>query len=131
MVLTALRAGDQYILWFNISVNDLESVEMSKPSRDLAQCTFRIKRDCDVHETIRVLDNVCEGRGAEFDGDVKEIRLSLLIEVPDDVGMIVRFLKDTDFSGGQGDKVLEETFDCHSTALQCALENDSSVGTVT
>ena len=61
--------------------------------------------------------DVGEGRGAEFDSDIKKIRLGLLIEVSDDVGMIVGFLEDADFTGGQGDKVLEETLDGDSAAL--------------
>lgn len=98
-------------------MDDLERMEMSETGCDLAQCTFRIKCDRDIPEVIRALDNVGEGCGAEFDRNIKEIRLGFLIEVPDDVGMVVRFLEDADFTGSQGDEVLEEAFDRDSTAL--------------
>lgn len=78
-----------------------------------------------------MFDDVGERGRAQFDGNVEKIRLSLLIEVPDDIGMIVGLLEDTDFSGGQGDKILEKTFDGDSTALQRTLENHGSVGTET
>ena len=90
---------------------------MSEAGCNLAQCTFRVKRDRDVNEVIRAFNNVGEGCRAEFDGNIKEIRLRFLIEVPDDVGMVVRFLEDADFTGGQGDKILKEAFDGDSTAL--------------
>ena len=64
-----------------------------------------------------MFDNVSEGRRAKLDGNIKEIPLSLLIEVPDDVRMVVRFLKDINFTGGQRDKILEETFDGNRTIL--------------
>lgn len=98
-------------------MDDLERVEMSEARCDLAKGTFGIESDRDVHEAIRALDNVCEGGRAEFDGNIKKVRLGLLIEVPDDVGVVIGFLEDTDFTSGQGDKVSEETFDGDSTAL--------------
>lgn len=116
MALT-LCAGDQDVLWFDVSMNDLEAMEMSKTRCDLAQCTFWVERDRNVHEVIRTFDDVSEGRGAEFDGNVEEIRLSLLIEVSNNVGVVVGFLEDVDFSGGQGHEVSKETFDSDSTAL--------------
>ena len=36
MVFAVLFAGNQYILWFDISVDDLESVKMSETECDLA-----------------------------------------------------------------------------------------------
>ena len=78
-----------------------------------------------------MFDNVGKGRWAEFNGDVKKIRLSLLVEVPDDVGMVVGFLEDADLAGGQCGNLLDETFDGDGTALERTLENHSSVGTET
>ena len=98
-------------------MDDLERMEMSEAGRNLAQCAFRIECDRDLHEVIRAFDDVGEGCRAEFDGNIKEIRLGFLIEVPDDVGMVVRFLEDADFTGGQGNKILEEAFNGDSTAL--------------
>ena len=64
-----------------------------------------------------MFDNVSEGRRAELDGNIKEVPLGLLIEVSDNVGMIVGFLENANFSGGQRDKIPEETFDSDSTTL--------------
>ena len=96
---------------------DLQRMEMTQARSNLAQCAFGIKRDRDVREVARTFDNIGEGCRAEFDSNVKEIRLGFLIEVPDNVGMVVRLLEDTDFTGGQGDKIPEETFDGDSAAL--------------
>ena len=85
----------------------------------------------DFLEVIRMFDDVGEGRGAELDNEIGKIWQSHLKEVPDDVGMVVGFLEGTDFTGGQGDKIPEEALNGDSTALQCALENCSSIGTTT
>lgn len=45
--------------------------------------------------------------------------------------MVIGFLEDTDFAGGQGDEVLKEALDGDGTALQRTLENDGSMGTKT
>ena len=53
--------------------------------------------------------------------------LGFLVVVPDDVGVVVAFLKDTYFPGGEGNEVLEETFDSDSAALEGALEDYGAV----
>lgn len=49
--------------------------------------------------------------------------LGFLVVVPDDVGVVVALLEDADFTGGEGNKVLEETFNGDRAALQGALED--------
>ena len=117
MALAVLRARDQDVLRFYVSVNNLKGVKMSETGCDLTQCAFRFKRDRDLHKVVRTFNDISEGCRAEFNGNVEEIRLSLLIEVPDDIGMVIGFLEDADFSGGQSDKILEKPFDGDSTAL--------------
>jgi hypothetical protein len=43
--------------------------------------------------------------------------LRFLVVVPDDVGVVVGFLKDAYFTRGEGYKVLEEAFDGYGSAL--------------
>ena len=117
MALAVLRARDQYVLRFYVSVNNLKGVKVLEAGCDLTQCMFRFKRDHNLHKVDRAFNDVGKGRRAEFNGNVEEIRPSLLIEVPDDIGMVIGFLEDADFSGGQSDKILEEPFDGDSTAL--------------
>ena len=53
-----------------------------------------------------------------MDNEIGKTWPSHLKKVPDDVGMVVGFLEDADFTGGQGDKIPEEALNDDCTALQ-------------
>ena len=80
---------------------------------------------------VGTLDYVCERGRAEFEGDVEEVFAGFLVEVSDDVGVVVGFLEDVHFAEGEGDEVLEETFDGDGAALEGALEDYSPMGAET
>ena len=57
--------------------------------------------------------------------------MSLLVIIPNDIWVIVRILEKADFAVCEGNKVLKETFDGSSTALQGTHVDDSAMRTVT
>lgn len=78
-------------------------------------------------ELIWTLDDIRERGGTKLESDVEEAGVGFLVEVADDVGMIVGFLEDGDFAGGEGGEILQEAFDGDGTALEGTLVDDCTV----
>jgi hypothetical protein len=77
------------------------------------------------------LNDVGKRCRAQLESDVKEGPMRLLVVIPNNIRMVVRILEKADFAVCEGDKVLEETFDGYSPALQGTHVDDSAMRTVT
>ncbi len=90
--------ADQNVLRFNIPMDNLQRVQVLQAGRNLLQRALGIKRRLDLLERVGPLDDVRKRGGAEFERYVEEVVLALLVEVPDHVWVVVRFLQDGDLS---------------------------------
>jgi hypothetical protein len=80
---------------------------------------------------VRPLNDIGKRSRAQLESNVKEGPMRLLVIIPNDIRMVVRILEKVDFAVREGDKILEETFDGHGTALQGTHIDDSAMRTVT
>jgi hypothetical protein len=119
--------ADQNVLRFDIPMDNLQRVQVLQAGRNLLQRTLGIKRFLDLLERTGSLDDVRKRGGAELECYVEKIVLALLVEVPDHVGVVVRFLQDGDLPRGDRDELLLQTFYSHSPPLQGTLKNDRAV----
>jgi hypothetical protein len=123
-VLSLLRYED--VLRLDVAMNDFEGVEMMEAGGNLRQCALWLEGRDDGGIIVWALDEVFKGGRTEFKRNVKEVGLVFLIIITDDVGMIVRFLEESNFAQSYSDKILKKTFNGYGSPLEGALVNNCS-----
>lgn len=112
-------------------MDDFERVQVSEARCNLAHGALGIERDSELAELVRPLDDVCKRGRAQLESDVEETCVRLLVIISNNVWVVVCILEEADFAVREGNKVSEETFDGHCTALQGAHVHNSAMRTVT
>lgn len=124
-VILLIGEWNQNVLGFDVSVNDVQMVEVTQPTRGLIQNFF----DADqLFQVIGVLpfDVILKGRRAKLHCDVSKLAVTLCAEIPDDVLVSVRLSQQTDFSIRQREAVRQQSLHCHFTLLKRPSEHKSS-----
>jgi hypothetical protein len=96
----------------------------------LFESLLRVELGDEFGERGGLVDELEEGCGAEFEGDVKEGVALFFTEVANDVRVIVGFLEEVDFVSGDGNKVLQQPLDGDGASLELAAKHDGAMGTV-
>ena len=127
MPAVSLCLADQNVLRFDIPVDNLQRVQVLQARRNLLESALGVKRRLDLFERAGSFDDVRKRGGAELERYVEEVVLALLVEVPDHVGVVIRFLQDGDLSRSDRNEFLLQTFYSHRSPLQGTLENDRAM----
>jgi hypothetical protein len=129
--LTLLCTRDEDVLGFDIAMHDLERMQVSEARRNLAYGALGIEGHSDLTELVWPLNDIGKRGRAQLKSDVKEACMRLLVIIPNDIRMIVRILEKVDLAVCECNKVLKETFDCDSSALQGTHVDDSAMRPIT
>jgi len=113
-------------------VHNIEPVQMLEPRRNIAQGAFGIEGVRNLAELVRPLDNICKRGRAPCKNDVLKVFIRILVvKITNDIGVVICIFEKVDFAFGEGNMLLDETFDSHWTALEGALVHNSALGTIT